>query len=203
MLFAGLVLAFGRRVVCCASGCPRGLSRETLTVLVLVGPPCWSVVFLWSPRGLLASFGRLLGALVLRVLALWSTSQRWADYEACIKRVAASGDEEAHCTGQYLDFWKCVDVCVRWCCCCCRPDACPSAVCRAAPTPPVRRAADDNDAFSTTFRPPAGGNKHIPDVVTRARIRAGWPPAAAVVLILPRWIALILTYPPCLAACVF
>lgn len=39
--------------------------------------------------------------------------QRWADYEACIKRVAASGDEEAHCTGQYLDFWKCVDACVR------------------------------------------------------------------------------------------
>lgn len=38
-------------------------------------------------------------------------SQRWADYEACIKRVAASGDEEAHCTGQYLDFWKCVDAC--------------------------------------------------------------------------------------------
>jgi len=53
--------------------------------------------------------------------------------------------------------------------------------------------------FSTTFRPSTGGNKHIPDVATRARIRAGRPPAAAVVLLMPRLIALILTHPavPC------
>lgn len=78
-------------------------------------------------------------------------SQRWAGYEACIKRVAASGDEEAHCTGQYLDFWKCVDACVRW-----DPpryplDIPPIGLCSAACV--LRAASHDNDAFSTTFRP--------------------------------------------------
>lgn len=59
--------------------------------------------------------------------------------------------------------------------------------------------------FSTTFRPSTGGNKHIPDVATRARIRAGRPPAAAVVLLMPRLIALILTHAavPCCLFCFF
>lgn len=77
--------------------------------------------------------------------------QRWADYAACIKRVAASGDEEAHCTGQYLDFWKCVDACVRW-------DPSPSRLflgisplaLRSA-TCVLRGAPLDNDAYFNNF----------------------------------------------------
>lgn len=35
------------------------------------------------------------------------------EYKACQERVAKDTTGEAHCTGQYLDFWKCVDRCVR------------------------------------------------------------------------------------------
>lgn len=38
----------------------------------------------------------------------------WSHYEACIKRVEADTTGEAHCTGQYLDFWACIDKCVRY-----------------------------------------------------------------------------------------
>lgn len=77
--------------------------------------------------------------------------QRWTDYEACIKRVAASGDEEAHCTGQYLDFWKCVDACVRSHSRPCPLGISPFALCSAACV--LRGASRDNDGISTTFRP--------------------------------------------------
>lgn len=41
------------------------------------------------------------------------TLQFWSEYEACIGRVEKDTTGEAHCTGQYLDFWKCIDKCVR------------------------------------------------------------------------------------------
>lgn len=40
-------------------------------------------------------------------------AKHWAEYEACIKRVENDTTGEAHCTGQYLDFWACIDKCVR------------------------------------------------------------------------------------------
>mmetsp|Transcript_13690 Transcript_13690/g.40367 ORF Transcript_13690/g.40367 Transcript_13690/m.40367 type:complete len:80 (+) Transcript_13690:54-293(+) len=30
-------------------------------------------------------------------------------YEACAERI--EGKDEGHCTGQYLDYWHCVDKC--------------------------------------------------------------------------------------------
>jgi len=33
------------------------------------------------------------------------------EYEACQKRIEDDTTGEAHCTGQYLDFWKCIDKC--------------------------------------------------------------------------------------------
>ena len=30
-------------------------------------------------------------------------------YQACAKRIA--GKKDAHCTGQYFDYWKCIDHC--------------------------------------------------------------------------------------------
>ncbi|CAI0440408.1 unnamed protein product, partial [Linum tenue] len=32
------------------------------------------------------------------------------EYEACVKRI--QGDDHKHCTGQYFDYWFCVDKCV-------------------------------------------------------------------------------------------
>eukprot|EP00897_Mesotaenium_endlicherianum_P001552 jgi/Mesen1/1424/ME001303S00471 len=32
-------------------------------------------------------------------------------YEACAERIEKSDNEEAHCTGQYFDYWKCIDKC--------------------------------------------------------------------------------------------
>eukprot|EP00871_Galdieria_phlegrea_P003533 jgi/Galph1/4180/GphlegSOOS_G2814.1 len=38
-------------------------------------------------------------------------SREWAEYRACVKRIENDTTGEAHCTGQYLDFWHCVDHC--------------------------------------------------------------------------------------------
>ncbi|KAJ1264867.1 hypothetical protein BS78_08G034700 [Paspalum vaginatum] len=34
------------------------------------------------------------------------------DYERCVKRVESDGSGQKHCTGQYFDYWSCVDKCV-------------------------------------------------------------------------------------------
>ncbi|CAN1260120.1 Cytochrome b-c1 complex subunit 6-2, mitochondrial [Linum perenne] len=34
------------------------------------------------------------------------------DYEACVKRIQGDEDGHKHCTGQYFDYWFCVDKCV-------------------------------------------------------------------------------------------
>nr|CAB3459457.1 unnamed protein product [Digitaria exilis] len=34
------------------------------------------------------------------------------DYERCVKRVENDGTGQKHCTGQYFDYWSCVDKCV-------------------------------------------------------------------------------------------
>uniref|UniRef100_A0A804N6T4 Cytochrome b-c1 complex subunit 6 n=1 Tax=Zea mays TaxID=4577 RepID=A0A804N6T4_MAIZE len=31
------------------------------------------------------------------------------DYEKCVKRVESDGSGQKHCTGQYFDYWSCVD----------------------------------------------------------------------------------------------
>ena len=33
------------------------------------------------------------------------------EYDACVERVREKGD--GHCTGQYFDFWHCVDHCAK------------------------------------------------------------------------------------------
>ena len=33
-------------------------------------------------------------------------------YEGCVGRVEKDTTGEAHCTGQYFDFWHCIDHCV-------------------------------------------------------------------------------------------
>ncbi|KVH93482.1 cytochrome b-c1 complex, subunit 6, partial [Cynara cardunculus var. scolymus] len=37
----------------------------------------------------------------------------WLDYQGCVKRVEADETGHKHCTGQYFDYWQCVDKCVR------------------------------------------------------------------------------------------
>ncbi|KAK7246798.1 hypothetical protein RIF29_41668 [Crotalaria pallida] len=34
------------------------------------------------------------------------------DYEACVKRIQGDESGSKHCTGQYFDYWSCVDKCV-------------------------------------------------------------------------------------------
>jgi len=34
------------------------------------------------------------------------------DYERCMKRVENDDSGQKHCTGQYFDYWSCVDKCV-------------------------------------------------------------------------------------------
>uniref|UniRef100_A0A453HMC8 Cytochrome b-c1 complex subunit 6 n=1 Tax=Aegilops tauschii subsp. strangulata TaxID=200361 RepID=A0A453HMC8_AEGTS len=34
------------------------------------------------------------------------------EYEKCIKRVEADDTGHKHCTGQYFDYWSCIDKCV-------------------------------------------------------------------------------------------
>nr|KJB11898.1 hypothetical protein B456_002G001600 [Gossypium raimondii] len=33
-------------------------------------------------------------------------------YEACVKRIQGDESGHKHCTGQYFDYWSCVDKCV-------------------------------------------------------------------------------------------
>ena len=33
------------------------------------------------------------------------------EYQACVERVATDDSGEAHCTGQYFDYWHCIDLC--------------------------------------------------------------------------------------------
>ncbi|GMH15645.1 hypothetical protein Nepgr_017486 [Nepenthes gracilis] len=33
-------------------------------------------------------------------------------YQACVKRVEGDESGHKHCTGQYFDYWSCVDKCV-------------------------------------------------------------------------------------------
>ncbi len=32
-------------------------------------------------------------------------------YQACVERIAKDTTGEAHCTGQYFDYWSCIDAC--------------------------------------------------------------------------------------------
>ncbi|KAH0939527.1 hypothetical protein HID58_006988, partial [Brassica napus] len=34
------------------------------------------------------------------------------EYQACVKRVQGDESGHKHCTGQYFDYWQCVDKCV-------------------------------------------------------------------------------------------
>ncbi|KAI4367460.1 hypothetical protein MLD38_023196 [Melastoma candidum] len=34
------------------------------------------------------------------------------DYQACVKRIEGDDSGHKHCTGQYFDYWSCVDKCV-------------------------------------------------------------------------------------------
>ncbi|KAM5574706.1 cytochrome b-c1 complex subunit 6-1, mitochondrial [Rosa sericea] len=33
-------------------------------------------------------------------------------YQACVKRIEGDESGHKHCTGQYFDYWSCVDKCV-------------------------------------------------------------------------------------------
>jgi len=33
------------------------------------------------------------------------------EYEACAERIKKDTTGEAHCTGQYFDYWTCIDKC--------------------------------------------------------------------------------------------
>ncbi|AQK58877.1 Cytochrome b-c1 complex subunit 6 [Zea mays] len=34
------------------------------------------------------------------------------EYEKCVKRVENDDTGHKHCTGQYFDYWSCIDKCV-------------------------------------------------------------------------------------------
>ncbi|KAJ4964606.1 hypothetical protein NE237_016455 [Protea cynaroides] len=34
------------------------------------------------------------------------------EYQACVKRIQGDQTGHKHCTGQYFDYWSCVDKCV-------------------------------------------------------------------------------------------
>ncbi|CAA2934759.1 cytochrome b-c1 complex subunit 6-like [Olea europaea subsp. europaea] len=34
------------------------------------------------------------------------------EYQACAKRIQGDESGHKHCTGQYFDYWQCVDKCV-------------------------------------------------------------------------------------------
>ncbi|XVF68078.1 hypothetical protein PTKIN_Ptkin10aG0174200 [Pterospermum kingtungense] len=34
------------------------------------------------------------------------------NYEACVKRIQGDETGHKHCTGQYFDYWSCIDKCV-------------------------------------------------------------------------------------------
>ncbi|GMN59013.1 hypothetical protein TIFTF001_028116 [Ficus carica] len=35
------------------------------------------------------------------------------EYQACVKRIQGDESGHKHCTGQYFDYWSCVDKCLR------------------------------------------------------------------------------------------
>ncbi|GFR45891.1 hypothetical protein Agub_g7347, partial [Astrephomene gubernaculifera] len=37
--------------------------------------------------------------------------REWAAYKACAERIKSDTTGQAHCSGQYFDFWKCIDHC--------------------------------------------------------------------------------------------
>ncbi|CAF2083255.1 unnamed protein product [Brassica rapa subsp. trilocularis] len=34
------------------------------------------------------------------------------EYQACVKRIQGDESGHKHCTGQYFDYWHCIDKCV-------------------------------------------------------------------------------------------
>uniref|UniRef100_A0A0A0L6I2 Complex III subunit VI n=1 Tax=Cucumis sativus TaxID=3659 RepID=A0A0A0L6I2_CUCSA len=34
------------------------------------------------------------------------------EYQACVKRIQGDDSGHKHCTGQYFDYWSCIDKCV-------------------------------------------------------------------------------------------
>ncbi|KAL5854879.1 hypothetical protein ACOSQ4_004681 [Xanthoceras sorbifolium] len=34
------------------------------------------------------------------------------EYQACVKRIQGDESGHKHCTGQYFDYWSCIDKCV-------------------------------------------------------------------------------------------
>ncbi|AAD39640.1 Similar to gb/X79273 cytochrome c reductase hinge protein subunit from Solanum tuberosum. ESTs gb/T45282 and gb/T21596 come from this gene [Arabidopsis thaliana] len=34
------------------------------------------------------------------------------EYQACVKRIQGDDSGHKHCTGQYFDYWQCIDKCV-------------------------------------------------------------------------------------------
>ncbi|GLT96899.1 hypothetical protein SLE2022_144900 [Rubroshorea leprosula] len=34
------------------------------------------------------------------------------EYQACVKRIQGDETGHKHCTGQYFDYWSCIDKCV-------------------------------------------------------------------------------------------
>ncbi|XLT12366.1 hypothetical protein HN51_058056 [Arachis hypogaea] len=34
------------------------------------------------------------------------------EYQACVKRIQGDETGNKHCTGQYFDYWSCIDKCV-------------------------------------------------------------------------------------------
>lgn len=53
--------------------------------------------------------------------------KKWAEYEACGQRIKGDTTGEAQCSGQYFEYWHCVDALVR-------PPSSPSV--RFCPPPP-------------------------------------------------------------------
>ncbi|CAF2050635.1 unnamed protein product [Brassica rapa] len=37
------------------------------------------------------------------------------EYQACVKRIQGDDSGHKHCTGQYFDYWHCIDKCVSIC----------------------------------------------------------------------------------------
>nr|UER43497.1 ubiquinol-cytochrome C complex reductase hinge protein [Viscum album] len=38
--------------------------------------------------------------------------KQWLQYQGCVSRVKDDTTGQKHCTGQYFDYWHCVDKCV-------------------------------------------------------------------------------------------
>eukprot|EP00216_Chloropicon_sp_CCMP2111_P004210 CAMPEP_0198234604 /NCGR_PEP_ID=MMETSP1446-20131203/589_1 /TAXON_ID=1461542 ORGANISM="Unidentified sp, Strain CCMP2111" /NCGR_SAMPLE_ID=MMETSP1446 /ASSEMBLY_ACC=CAM_ASM_001112 /LENGTH=80 /DNA_ID=CAMNT_0043915409 /DNA_START=9 /DNA_END=251 /DNA_ORIENTATION=- len=35
----------------------------------------------------------------------------FVQYQQCVERIASDTTGDAHCTGQYFDYWACIDEC--------------------------------------------------------------------------------------------